>query len=259
MLMDTTYVFLWLEAPLQSWGFDSKFGRRDTQRFPTKSGVLGLVLCAMGASGKQAQLLARFADLRQTVISFRKAKKTTVAGTGEKKVCLLPKEPLLHDFHMIGSGYDEKDPWQSLLIPKTADGKSAVGGGTKITHRFYLQDAVFAVLFEVPMDMADSLAKSLQYPVYDIYLGRKCCVPTDFIYQGLFPTEKEAIMAARQKAASKSTGGVTLVEEFSVYDAVRSDINEEEGDIFTLNDVPVQFGSVKKYRDRRVVVIAADS
>ena len=46
--MSTSYLLLWLEAPLQSWGADSKFGRRDTLNFPTKSGVTGLLLCALG-------------------------------------------------------------------------------------------------------------------------------------------------------------------------------------------------------------------
>jgi len=43
MIMSTRYLLLWLQAPLQSWGYDSKFGRRDTLNFPTKSGVLGLL------------------------------------------------------------------------------------------------------------------------------------------------------------------------------------------------------------------------
>jgi len=35
---------------MQSWGIDSKFERRITQREPTKSGVLGLVAAALGRS-----------------------------------------------------------------------------------------------------------------------------------------------------------------------------------------------------------------
>lgn len=37
-----------LAAPLQSWGVDSKFERRGTERIPTKSGVIGLVAAALG-------------------------------------------------------------------------------------------------------------------------------------------------------------------------------------------------------------------
>jgi CRISPR system Cascade subunit CasD len=245
--METKFILLWLEAPLQSWGFDSKFGRRDTLNFPTKSGILGLLCCAMGATGEQVEFLQQLSSLKQTVISYARAKKNS-AGTLVK----IPKEPLLHDFNMIGSGYDEKDLWQSLLIPKTSEGKAAVGGGTKLTHRYYLQDATFAVILEVPASLAESIISALQNPVYDIYLGRKCCVPTDFVYQGLYSTEEESKKAAAQKVLSKEQEKILLLEDFIVIDGEAS-----EGDVFTLNDVPVQFGTIKKYSDRRVTVLSS--
>lgn len=233
MEMETKYLLLWLEAPLQSWGFDSKFGRRDSLDFPTKSGVLGLILCALGKSGEQRELLARFADLKQTVISFSDTEKN-------KK-----KPTLLHDFQMIGAGYDDKDSWEKNHIPKKSDGSSAVGGGTKMTHRYYLQDAVFAVLLEVPGDIAEECAAALQNPVWPLYLGRRCCVPSDFIFQGIFDDEAAAESAAKEKSVSHQNRKLSV--SFKVVDG------EVDGeDSFTLNDVPVQFGTVKKYRDRRV-------
>lgn len=243
--MGTKFILLWLEAPIQSWGFDSKFGRRDTLNFPTKSGILGLVCCAMGATGEQVKLLKEFSELKQTVISYVRAKKDKNGN-----IIKTPREPLLHDFQMIGSGYDNKDPWQSLLIPKTAEGKPAVGGGTKLTHRYYLQDAVFAVILEVPNSLAEAVSEALQNPVYDIYLGRKCCVPSDFIYQGLYTSEDDAQIAAEKKAESKQHDNIFLIKDFTVIDGECN-----EGDSFTLNDVPIQFGKIKKYSDRRVTVI----
>ena len=133
--MNNPYLLLWLEAPLQSWGHDSKFGRRDTLNFPTKSGILGLVCSALGAGGEQTELLAEFAALKQTVISFVRAEKTSSDALIKRE-----REPMLRDFHMVGSGYDDKDPWASLLIPKTSEGKKAVGGGAKMTYRYYLQE-----------------------------------------------------------------------------------------------------------------------
>lgn len=238
--MATRYLLLWLQAPLQSWGHDSKFGRRDTINFPTKSGVLGLLCCALGAEGEQCELLAEFAPLKQTVISFVHSRKNAKDETVK-----LNREPLLRDFHMVGSGYDDKDPWTTLLIPKKADGGKAVGGGTKITYRYYLQDALFAVVVEVPSKMADMLAQAFQQPVWDLYLGRKSCVPTDLVYRGLFNTEAIAIEQAVIIAKTKD-----LIEDFRALDG------EHEGDeVLTLNDVPLQFGERKVYRDRRVTVI----
>ncbi len=236
--MSSRYLLLWLEAPLQSWGHDSKFGRRDTLNFPTKSGVMGLVCCALGAGGEQKKLLAEFSTLSQTVIAYNRTKKT-----GEK----IDREPLLRDFHMVGSGYDDKDPWQSLLIPKTAQGKKAVGGGAKLTYRYYLQDAYFAVVLEAPKDKAEIIAAALKNPVWDLYLGRKACVPTDFICRECFDSEEDAIIAAQVLASEKK-----LLEDFRVLDG------EQDGDeVFSLTDVPVCFGEHKIYRDRRVTVINA--
>lgn len=240
--MKTSFLLLWLEAPLQSWGVDSKFGRRDSLYFPTKSGVAGLLLCALGASGEQRELLGKLATLRQTVVSYARVKKTK-----QSEVHKIDREPLLRDFHMVGSGYNEDDSWETLLIPKKSDGRKAVGGGTKMTYRYYLQDARFAVALEVPDELAGKFAEALQNPTYDLYLGRKNCVPTDFVYRGIFENEESALKKADEIMQEK--GG--LAADFRVVDGEQSDSDE----VMTLNDVPVQFGEFKYYRDRRVTVI----
>ena len=240
--MNTSFLLLWLESPLQSWGVDSKFGRRDSLNFPTKSGITGLLLCALGASGEQTELLARVAPLKQTVVSYSRSRKSK-----EDMPQKVDREPLLMDFHMVGSGYDDKNPWENLLIPKKSDGGKAVGGGTKLTYRYYLQDARFAVVTESPGDLAKSFAEAFQNPVYDLYLGRKNCVPTDFIYRGTFEKEEEALQQADEIGREKE-----LVEDFQVVDGEQSNY----GDVMTLNDVPIQFGEIKRYRDRRVTVIS---
>lgn len=243
--MSNPYLLLWFEAPLQSWGSDSKFGRRDTQTFPTKSGVLGLLCSALGAGGEQREWLFEFALLNQIAISFARSKQTK-----EGVLTKVDREPLLRDFHMIGSGYDDQDPWASLLIPKTSEGKKAVGGGTKMTYRHYLQDVVFAVVVEVPTDQAETIAQALQNPVWDVYLGRKNCVPTDFIYRGIFKNETVALEQAGLIASQKNR-----LEDFRVVHGALADGEADE--VFTLNDVPVQFGEDKHYRDRQVSLIYA--
>jgi len=238
--MRSRYLLLWLESPLQSWGHDSKFGRRDSLNFPTKSGIMGLVCCALGAGGEQKELLAEFSPLQQTILSFVRSRKQ-----GEEEVIKLDRESLLRDFQMVGSGYDDKDPWQSLLIPKTRDGKKSVGGGAKLTYRYYLQDAYFAVVLEIPKDKEDIITEAFKNPVWDLYLGRKSCVPTHFVYRDVFDSEDQAITAAQTIATEKE-----LLEDFRVLDG------EHEGhEVFSLTDVPVCFGEHKLYRDRRVTVI----
>jgi CRISPR system Cascade subunit CasD len=234
--MSDPYLLLWLEAPLQAWGHDSRFGRRDTLDFPTRSGVLGLICCALGAGGEQRELLSRLASGEMTVEAYAP---TDRDGNPQ------PRPPLLRDFHMVGSGYDSDDPWESLMVPKTAEGKKAVGAGTKMTYRYALQDMAFAVSLQVPADLAEEIGQALVAPVWDLYLGRKHCAPTEFIYQGKYTTAEEAIDHARELSRAKQRAYSFRVLE-----------GEYEGEVLTLNDVPLQFGTDKRYRDRRVTVQA---
>jgi|SRR5690554_6177180 len=228
--MDRSYILLWLEAPLQSWGHDSKFGRRDSLDFPTKSGIFGLLCCALGAGGEQTKLLASWAERDLQVIAYAPSN--------------TPRQPLLRDFHMVGSGYDNTDLWQNLLIPKKSDGYKAVNGGSKLTYRYYLQDMAYAVMLQGPKAELVDLDAALKNPVWDLYLGRKNCVPTEIIAQGIYSDLEQAIDRCEQLAASKNRKGIFKVLQ-----------GEYEGEVLTLNDVPLQFGEHKRYRDRRVTVI----
>ena len=233
------YLLLWLEAPVQAWGHDSKFGRRDSLDFPTKSGVLGLLCCARGAGGEERDWLRGWADLDMQVEAF-----VPRDANGEP----LPRLPLLRDFHMVGSGYDDADPWQNLLIPKTSEGKKPKGAGTKMTYRYYLQDMAFAVAIETPANEAAAIADALKAPVWDLYLGRKNCVPTELVFQGLHTSVDEALAAGRGLAEAKQRALAFSVKQ-----------GEHDGEVLTLNDVPLQFGPDKRYRDRRVTVLQAGS
>ncbi len=228
------YILLWLEGPLQSWGHDSLFGRRETLPFPTRSGVLGLLCSALGRGGEQREWLSKMQSYKQDIISYNR-----------KPIFGEPlREIQLRDFHMVGSGYDRSDKWQDLLIPKKSDGKAPVGAGTKITNRAYLQDACFACVLSVPLDEADEIEKALCEPTWELSLGRKCCVPTEFVFQGRFSTKDEALQKAHDLANEKNK-----VMDFSVLGEI-----SEEGEILNINDVPICFGLAKQYKDRQVTI-----
>lgn len=234
--MSKPYLLLWLEAPLQAWGHDSRFGRRDSLDFPTKSGVLGLIACARGANDAQSDWLAAWADLDMQVVAY-----VPKDRNGQP----LLRQPMLRDFHMVGAGYDLNDPWQAMLEPRLSSGKprGSAGGGTKMTYRYYLQDMAFAVALQAPSDLASEAADALQAPVWDLYLGRKNCVPTEFIYQGMYDSAGAALQQ-----------GAALAEEKNRAFCFRVFQGEHDGEVITLNDVPLQLGQQKRYRDRRVTV-----
>lgn len=223
------YLLLWLEAPLQSWGADSRFDFRKTMGYPVKSGIYGMLLAASGDSGPQEDLLAKMADAPFTVIAFQ------------------GKAARMRDFHMVGNGYDKNNPWERMLIPQTPAKTIAVGGGAKLTCREYLQDRVFAVISGLHDELANKFSKALQNPVYDMYLGRKCCVPTDLIFRGTFPSEQDALQALCKIAEEKQK-----VPKMMITDATQDEIDAGKN-VILINDVPVRFGPHKLYRDRWII------
>lgn len=141
-------LLLRLAAPLQSWGADSKFETRKTNREPTKSGVLGLVAAALGLRRDDEEGLARLSKLRFGVRVDREG-------------------DLLVDFHTA----------------HRVDGKKETSW---VTYRHYLCDAVFLAGLESD-DRAwlGELEAALRRPVYPPFLGRRSCPPTQPLCLGI--------------------------------------------------------------------------
>src|SRR5437667_11339910 len=97
---------LQLDGPMQSWGFASRFTRRTTALFPTKSGIVGLLAAAMGVDkfrSDETETIAHLAALRCTVLTLPRLQR------GEPLPVLR-----LEDFHTIGGGYDPEEDWRAM-------------------------------------------------------------------------------------------------------------------------------------------------
>lgn len=228
--MKNPYLLMWLEGPLQSWGFDSKFKRRDSLQFPTKSALLGLICAARGAGGAETDWLAEWAELDLQLYAYVPNNHSV-------------QQPLLEDFHMVGSAYDHTNPWANLLIPKTDKGTKPVGTGAILTYRYYLQDIAFAAVLEMPSHMSQEVEQRLQNPIWDLYLGRKTCAPTEMIFQGTYNSPELATQA-----------GKSLAEQKKLKCCFRVLNGEHQGEVININDIPLQSGTDKKYRDRLVTI-----
>ena len=115
----------YIDAPLQSWGSTSRFNYRETNRFPTKSAIVGLIAAALGIdkhSESETTALAPVAGLKLTVVRLEKKAKPSSRFTY---------------FHTVGGGYDKKKLWEKMSIPHKASGAPF---GTGITRRSYLTD-----------------------------------------------------------------------------------------------------------------------
>lgn len=166
-------LFLRLEGPLQSWGERARWSVRDTAPEPTKSGIIGLLGCALGYSTDE--------KLRSLSQSLRIGVRCDKPGIR------------LIDYHTVGGGYD----YPALL---TARGKPKISSGgphTEETWRHYLCDASFLVALQGAPDLIDQLATAIQAPHWPIYLGRKSCLPSRPPFDGVgsFPDLETSLTA----------------------------------------------------------------
>ena len=158
-------LFLRLEGPLQAWGERGRWSVRDTASEPTKSGVIGLIACALGYAD----------DERIRSLSQKTRMGVRVDAPGR----------IISDYHTIGGGYD----YPTLL---TAQGKPKKTPKrqphTEISQREYLSDASFLVVLQVKVstdiELISQMAFALQNPVWPFYLGRKACVPSTPVFVG---------------------------------------------------------------------------
>ncbi|MEU9126094.1 type I-E CRISPR-associated protein Cas5/CasD [Streptomyces sp. NPDC048506] len=140
-----------LSAPWQSWGTSADFKVRPTGRYPSRSGLTGLIASALGRSRDH-----RNDDLAQLRYVIR------IDRAGHREM----------DFHTIGGGYPRE------LTPPTADGtRKKLGEGTMLTERWYLADAAFTVAVTGPEAVTTPAAEALAAPVFAPYLGRRSCPP----------------------------------------------------------------------------------
>ncbi len=206
---------LYFDAPLQSWGYQSRFDRRTSLSYPTRSGIIGMLCAALGVDRGDRSSLARVdRGLSIEVVAFGEASQ-------------------LVDFHTVGGGFDGHAQPQRV-VPK-ADGS---GGDTVVTRREYLQGARFGVLLSAEKALADQLSAALSDPEWGIWLGRKSCIPASPVPQGVFASGEEALLHLDRLAGRKPTRQVVEVERFG-----------EGSD--TLLDRPVDFAT-REFRPRRV-------
>src|SRR6185436_8622843 len=121
-------LFLRLSGPMQSWGERARWSVRDTAPEPTKSGVVGLLACALGLSAD--------ADLRALSENIRIGIRCDRPGIR------------LVDYHTVGGGYDEPMLLMADGKPKYIPNTNPKLPHTEPTHRAYLHDASFFVAIQ---------------------------------------------------------------------------------------------------------------
>lgn len=217
-----------LAGPLQSWGESSTFNERGTIRFPTRSGLVGLLASAEGRA--RGEPLTGYDQLGFTVRIDRPG-------------------VLLTDFHTIGGGLDK-----NATVP-TAEGKRRPDGATTmVTRRHYLSDAVFTVAVTGPTELTRRLGDALLNPRWPLYLGRRSCPPDPPLLLRTEVADPIADLTERTPVHGRPTAGNDDLPDGEL-EIVTEDDRPEATTVTTLADVPESFARLdRRYRTRTVSV-----
>ena len=164
------YVLINLEAPLMSFGDISvdKYGA--SADFPTKSQLVGLLGNALGYHKVMDAGLLN--DLqRELVYAARIIREPGHFGR-------------LTDFQAVRlSNTDEG--WTTRGMPEGRAGSLATYAAPHLRYRDYLADISVRVALRVDSKNAEILSHALRYPARPLFLGRKNCIPTSMLFDGL--------------------------------------------------------------------------
>lgn len=216
-------LLLRLAAPLQSWGADSKFETRKTDREPTKSGVIGLLAAALGLRRDDAEALQRLNRLRFAV---------RVDQDGS----------LLADFHTAGN------PTPAEV--RRARRKGRAPNPPYVTRRYYLADAIFLAGLESDDEaLLEQLQTALRHPAFPLFLGRRSCPPTLPLCLGIRPAGLLDALSAEP----------SLRPEWRREEArdmrILIDAAPGQGNAATHRDLPVSFSPVHRQYGYRAVQV----
>lgn len=132
-------------GPMQSWGTRSRFEVRDTEREPSKSGIVGILASALGRFREDP--LDDLASLRMGV--------------------RVDREGVI------------KNDYQTVQKVAVASGGTPTN---QVSQRHYLSDAAFLVGLEGHTALLCRLHGALKNPKRPLFLGRKSYVPSVPLY-----------------------------------------------------------------------------
>lgn len=159
--MTTSYLILRLAGPMQAWGQPTFEGTRPTARFPTRSGLLGLLGACLGIKRGDRTALQ---TLSESVHFAIRCDKVQVDGKSLHVTGL-------RDYHTV---QDAREGYRGLKSHETIQ-----------TWREYLCDATFTVAVWVSDTSGVTLSQlqeAVLRPRFTPFLGRKSCPLTQPLF-----------------------------------------------------------------------------
>ena len=206
-------LLLRLAAPLQSWGADSKFETRKTNREPTKSGVIGLLAAALGLRRDDTQALEELAKLKFGVRVEREGR-------------------LLVDFHTA----------------ITAKGTSYITYRHYLQDAVFL-----AGFESEDEELMSKLAEALTHPKYPLFLGRRSCPPTLPLFLGIREKTLSEALEQEADLLNYYKNGIKTQPEGMSKRRILIDASSQDQAIGLQQDVPLSYSPLHRQYGYRSV------
>ena len=159
--MADSILLIWLEGPLQSWGTRARWDVRDTGLEPTKSGIIGLLGCALGLRRDNPEM----ESLDRELLFGVRIDRPGVVSTDYQTVT---------GYHRTAAGDFKHSGGTAKSLAKAMEH----GESTVVSPRDYLHDAIFLAALAGQASRIQTLKQALTTPHWPLYLGRKSCLPT---------------------------------------------------------------------------------
>lgn len=212
------------DGPMQSWSVDSKFKTRSAGRWPSRSGIIGMLAAALG--------MERDADL-SAFTSLKIVVRIDVPGI------------VLPDYHSIRR-------WD-----RSGGTSVSIGNALAVSNRYYFEDSIFTVFLQDEDDKIDKYAYAINHPVYSLFLGRKSCPTTPDLVYGVYEDIIENVIGSievKKKPVASIRGKDDKYTPIIIRDAKDGEI----GDI--IKDVPIDYSiRNRQYSGRSVVEESASN
>lgn len=217
-------LLLRLAAPLQSWGTESRFDTRQTRREPSKSGIIGLLACALGIR-------------RDNTEGLNELNKLTFGIRVEQEGQLLLDYQTVKSYKTVRGFLDDANPEDAYQ-----------------TYRYYLADAVFlAAVSSDDEGMMQRLEAALHCPAFPLYLGRRSCPATLPISLGLRNQALEQALLEEPWHASETEQMRRQWQASEHTVRLRMVLDAENDGAAQVRDVPLSFDPVwRRYTFRNV-------
>lgn len=146
-------ILLKFSGPQQSWGTSSFFNTRHTDFYPSKSGVIGLIAASLGISRDDDQKISILNKLDFAVRIDQQGK-------------------LAMDYHTVIRP-EIKSKLINELDRTNKNDFYNVEYIQYVTHRYYLEDALFIVALSGEENLVNKVYEGLQKPYFQQFLGKR--------------------------------------------------------------------------------------